>query len=244
MLTTLTQLYYAYVVEDLHLPLRESIPRLIAAAGPTAAWRALGEVLAQVTAYEHDLVFCQGPASTLVLTSNITTDLVLTGYGPEPRLVKAAFERWHEDTAAFWPRIMTGRSCLQRGEWRLAERHALVALGSEPDSLWPHLILAYVALADQEWETLLREANAGRVENHDHLELVVLCAIGLAHTGHLEQAQAIINQRDCAATLRYHLNSTSGHPLNLASRALIEAGVKILAVKPQLGPLVRRQTEP
>jgi len=243
-LTTLTQLYYAYVIEDLQLPLRNTIPRLIAAAGPTAAWRAMGEVLAQVTAFEHDLVFCHCPASTVVLTSNITTDLVLAGYGPEPRLVRAAWERWHEDTAAFWPRIMAGRSCLQRGEWRIAERHALVALGSEPDSLWPHLILAYVALADQEWEALLREASAGRIENHDHLELVVLCAISLARMGKLEQAQAIINQRDCAATLRYHLISTSGHPLNLATRALMEAGVIIPKVQPQLGPLVRRQTEP
>ena len=73
---------------------------------------------------------------------------------------------------------------------------------------------------------------------------MVLCAIGLARLGRLDQAQAIINQRDCAATLRYHLVSTSGHPLNLAARALIEAGVIIPKVPPQLGPLVRRQTEP
>ena len=243
-LTTLTQLYYAYVIEDIHSPFRDTIPQLIAKAGPTVAWRAMGDVLAQVTAYEHDLVFCHCPAASVVLTSATTTDLVLAGYGPEPRLIRAAWERWHEDSAAFWPRIMAGRSSLQRGEWRLAERHALVALGSEPDSLWPHLILAYVALADQEWESLLREASAGRIENHDHLELVVLCAIGLARLGHLDQAQAIINQRDCAATLRYHLVSTSGHPLNLATRALIEAGVKIAKIPPHLGPLVRRPIEP
>jgi serine/threonine protein kinase len=243
-LAILTQLHYAYSKENTPTPLRETIPALIKSAGTRPAWQAMGEVLAQISTFEHELVFCTCPASSVVLTDPITTDLILAGYGPEPRLANAAWERWHEDSAAFWPRIITARHCLRRGEWRLAERHALVALGSEPDSLWPHLILAYVALADQDYEALLHEANAGRVENHDHLELVVLAAIAHARLGRVQQAQIIIDQRDCAATLRYHLKSTSGHPLNLAARQLLDSGVTLPDIPAQLGPLVRRPGNP
>jgi serine/threonine protein kinase len=243
-LAIVAQLHYAYSKENSATPLRQHIPILIKNAGLTPAWKALGEVLADMTVFEHELVFSTIPAADIVLTDSTTTDLILSGFGPEPRLMSAAWERWHEESAAFWPRIITARGCLRRGEWRLAERHALVALGSEPDSLWPHLILAYVALADQDYEALLREANAGRVENHDYLELVVLAAIAHARLGRVTQAQRIIDERDCAATLRYHLKSTSGHPLNVAVRQLLDAGITLPDVPAQLGPLVRRPGNP
>jgi hypothetical protein len=177
----------------------------------------------------------------VVLDEADTTDLVLSCFAPEPRLVQAAWERWHEDTAAFWPRITAGRDCLMRGDWRTAERHALVALGSEPDSLWPHLILAYVALADGDWPNVLREAEAARVENPDHLEVMVLAAVGMARNGRLAQAQALIDDCGQADLIQYHLQ-TPGHPMHHGAKALVDAGVTVANVPPRSGPLVPRST--
>ncbi|HEX3133625.1 MAG TPA: hypothetical protein VHX44_08580, partial [Planctomycetota bacterium] len=187
----------------------------------------------------HDLTFDTGPVTDAVLDEADTTDLVLSWFAPEPRLVRAAWERWHEDTAAFWLCIMAGRDCLMRGDWRTAERHALVALGSEPDSLWPHLILAYVALADSDWENLAREADAARVENPDHLEVMVLAAVGMARSGRLAQAQALIDDCGRAELLRYHL-ANDDHPMHRGVKALVEAGVTVANVPPKSGPLVPR----
>jgi hypothetical protein len=123
----------------------------------------------------------------------------------------------------------------------LAERHALVALGAEPDSMWPHLILSYVALADGDWENLLREAEAARVENPDHLEVMVLAATGMARTGRLVQAQALIDDCGQAQIIQYHLQHP-GHPMHHGVKALVESGVIVAQVPPQLGPLVPRSS--
>jgi hypothetical protein len=200
----------------------------------------VGVLLKDAALQGHDLRFGSGPATDAVLTQADTTDFVLSCFAAEPRLVRAAWERWHEDTAAFWPRIMAGRDCVDRGDWRLAERHALVALGAEPDSLWPHLILAYVALADGDWENLLREADAARVENPDHLEVMVLAAVGMARSGRLAQAQALIDDCGRAELLQYHL-ANNGHPMHRGVKALVEAGVTVANVPPKSGPLVPRK---
>ena len=155
-----------------------------------------------------------------------------------------AWERWHEDSAAFWPRIMTARDRIIRGDWRAAERHALVALGSEPDSLWPHLILAYVALADGDWASLMRESDAGITENPDHLELVVLKAVALARLGRGEQAQNLVDNSHQAGHLRYHLTHQGEHPLRRAVEALVAAGVRIADATPALTPVVPAKPAP
>jgi tRNA A-37 threonylcarbamoyl transferase component Bud32 len=240
-LQTIAQLQRALIMCNARDPLRATLPGLIRAAAPTPAWAALGDLLERTTLQGHDLTFGAGPATDAVLDEADTTDLVLSCFAPEPRLVRAAWERWHEDTAAFWPRIMAGRDCLMRGDWRLAERHALVALGAEPDSLWPHLILSYVALADGDWENLLREAEAARVENPDHLEVMVLAAIGMARTGRLAQAQALIDDCGQADLIQYH-RQNPGHPMHHGAKALVEAGVTVANVPPRIGPLVPRST--
>ena len=238
-LLTVAQLQRALLVCDARDPLRTSLPTLIRDAAPNAAWTAVGVLLKDAALQGHDLRFGSGPATDAVLAQADTTDFVLSCFAAEPRLVRAAWERWHEDTAAFWPRIMAGRDCVDRGDWRLAERHALVALGAEPDSLWPHLILAYVALADGDWENLMREADAARVENPDHLEVMVLAAVGMARSGRLAQAQALIDDCGRAELLQYHL-ANNGHPMHRGVKAMVEAGVAVANVPPRSGPLVPR----
>ncbi len=239
-LQTIAQLQRALLVDNRQSPLRDALPQLIRSSAPTLAWAALGELLGQVTSERHDLYFPDRSANVdAILNEAATTDVVLATFAPDKRLVRAAWERWHEDAAAFWPRIMAGRDCLERNDWRTAERHALVALGSEPDSVWPHLILAYVALADSDWENLLREADAARVENPEHLEVMVLSAVGLAHNGRLAQAQALIDDCGRAEVIRYYLQN-DGHPMHRAAQALLAAGITVAEVPAKLGPLVPR----
>ena len=239
-LQTIAQLQRALLVDNRQSPLRDALPQLIRSSAPTLAWAALGELFGQVTSERHDLYFPDRSANVdAILNEAATTDVVLATFAPDKRLVRAAWERWHEDAAAFWPRIMAGRDCLERSDWRTAERHALVALGSEPDSVWPHLILAYVALADSDWENLLREADAARVENPDHLEVMVLSAVGLAHNGRLAQAQALIDDCGRAEVIRYYLQN-DGHPMHRAAQALLAAGITVAEVPAKLGPLVPR----
>ena len=239
-LQTIAQLQRALLVDNRQSPLRDALPQLIRSSAPTLAWAALGELLGQVTSERHDLYFPDRSANVdAILNEAATTDVVLATFAPDKRLVRAAWERWHEDAAAFWPRIMAGRDCLERSDWRTAERHALVALGSEPDSVWPHLILAYVALADSDWENLLREADAARVENPEHLEVMVLSAVGLAHNGRLAQAQALIDDCGRAEVIRYYLQN-DGHPMHRAAQALLAAGITVAEVPAKLGPLVPR----
>lgn len=239
-LQTIAQLQRALLVDNRQSPLREALPPLIQASAPTLAWVALGELLGQVNSERHDLYFPDRSANVdAILNEAATTDVALATFAPDKRLVRAAWERWHEDAAAFWPRIMAGRDCLERNDWRTAERHALVALGSEPDSVWPHLILAYVALADSDWENVLREADAARVENPDHLEVMVLSAVGLAHNGRLAQAQALIDDCGRAEVIRYYLQN-DGHPMHRAAQALLAAGITVAEVPAKLGPLVPR----
>ncbi len=227
LLAALVRLQRALLLEDAQTPLRAMLPRLISAAGPTPGWRALGEVLAQTEVEEHDLVLAHGPAAEIALDEADTADQLLATFAPEPRLIRVARERWHEDSNAFWPRVISARDCIANGEWREAERHALVALGHEPESLWPHLILAYVALSDGDDQALLREADAGLLQNPDHLELVVLKAVALAHDGRLAAAQALIDRSGNAGHLLYHLRHHSGHPMERSVEALVDAGVRI-----------------
>jgi serine/threonine protein kinase len=227
LLAALVRLERSLLMEDDQTPLTAFIPRLIAAAGPTPGWRALGEVLALTDVEDHDLILAHGPAAEIALDEADTADQLLATFAPEPRLIKVARERWHEDINAFWPRVISARDCISTGEWREAERHALVALGHEPESLWPHLILAYVALSDADDQVLLREADAGLLQNPDHLELIVLKAVALARTKRLAAAQALIDKSGGARQLLYHLRHHSEHPMGRSVEALVEAGVDI-----------------
>ena len=232
LLAALVRLERALLLDDAQTPLRTAIPRLISAAGPTPGWRGLGEVLALTTVEEHDLILAHGPAAEIALDEADTADQLLATFAPEPRLIRVARERWHEDTNAFWPRVISARDCISNGEWREAERHALVALGHEPESLWPHLILSYVALNDGDDQTLLREADAGLLQNPDHLELIVLKAVALAHTNRLAAAQALIDRSGDAGQLLYHLRHHSEHPMGRSVEALVDAGVQISNAAP------------
>ncbi|MBA3847162.1 MAG: hypothetical protein H0X45_11005 [Planctomycetes bacterium] len=172
------------------------------------------------------------------MAESATADLLLETYGPEERLVRYARDRIVIDPGAFWPRIISARAALDVERLDEAHEHALVALGREPHAVWPHLLLAYIALARDDGATLLAEAEAAERINPDHLEPVVLKAVALARSGDRQQAQAIIDGMDAAGHLQYHLQHPVGHPMERAVNAVVAAGVIIPVAAPDLGPVV------
>ena len=129
------------------------------------------------------------------------------------------------------------RAALNAGDLATAERQALIASGGEPASLYPQLLLAYVALARGDHAALLAAAERGLSANEEHSELLVLKAVALARSGKVKDANAIIAELD-AGHLRYHLAHRVGHPMEKGVDALVAAGVTIPKADPKLGPLV------
>jgi hypothetical protein len=153
------------------------------------------------------------------------------------RLIAFARQELQRDPGAFWPLIASARAALAMGDLATAERQALVASGSEPASLYPQLILAYVALERADHAALLAAADRGLAANDEHSELLVLKAVALARSGKVTEADAIIAGLD-AGHLRYHLAHRVGHPMEKGVDALVAAGVTIPKADPKLGPLV------
>ncbi|MBA3685265.1 MAG: hypothetical protein H0W72_08495, partial [Planctomycetes bacterium] len=238
LLAVLLQLERALIIDLPADPRRVRIPALIAAATDDDAWRAVGELLSRAEVVAHDLLFCPCDASERALRDPRAADLLLSSFGPEQRLVRYAAERIVADPGAYWPRVISARAAWRAGDVEQARRHALVALGQEPHGLWPHLVLAYVALSERDDATLLTESRAAAAANPRHLEPTVLLAVGLARSQRLAEAQAVIDHADIAEHLQYHLQHPVGHPMEDAVAALVEAGVKIAAVAPRLGPVV------
>lgn len=238
-LTTLVRLRQADLASGARVA-TEAVPRLIQLAAPNDSWAALGRLLQSPQIQGHDLLFCVCHDSEVALAQPETADVLLSLFGPEPRLVQMALARIAAEPGNFWARVILARAAVQSQEAASAERHALVALGAEPASLWPHLMLSYVALARDEAEALLRSANAGLASNQEHVELRVLKAVGTARTGDVAGAQRIIDSLD-AAHLQYHLHKPTGHHMDLGVRALIEAGLTVRAADPEIGPLTPHQ---
>jgi serine/threonine protein kinase len=238
LLSALVQLQRALLLNGSQDRRIETIPKVIIAATDKPSWHALADLLQRAQASAHDLIFCECPASEAALADPQTADLLLATYGPDRRLVDYASQRIKNDLGAFWPRVVSARAAYQNNRIAEAKQHALVALGQEPYGLWPHLILAYVALSEDEMEPLLQEAEIGLSTNADHRELLILKAVALARTGHRPEAQALIDAADVASHLQYHLQHPVGHPMETSVRALVKAGVVIAKADPALGPVV------
>ncbi len=209
---------------------------VLAEGGPTPGWQALGRLLGRTEFSAHDAVFCACPDSDLVLGEPSPAAVALALYGPEPRLTAWALQRLDHAPGDFWPLLAAGRAALASGDLAQAEAHARTALGAEPTSLLPTLLLAYVALARQDTSTLVyTTARAQRIDDNN-AEALALRAVALARSGDLLAAQ-ILMDRIPAGHLRYHLATRVGHPMEATVDALVAAGLVIPVAEPALGPL-------
>ena len=227
LLRVLVHLQRALLVGRVDSPLTEAIPRLVDAAAPDDAWRSLADLLTRPILRSHDLELCPCPESEAALVQDDTADALLALYAPDARLERLALAR-----------IVAARAALAAGRTAEVHVHALVALGADPASLWPHLLLAYVALIDADQPTLGREVSAGLAVNPDHLELKVLHAVHLARAGKLPEAQAAIDGLDEAPHFQHHLHQRTGNPMERSVDALIAAGIRIPDAPPAAGPVV------
>ncbi|MBA3848292.1 MAG: hypothetical protein H0X45_16805 [Planctomycetes bacterium] len=235
MLHALVQLQRAQLLgSTVTPPLDAYVPDLIAAAADDDGWRALAELLrAQPRDLDHDLNLPDSEAAEIALRSPSTADLMLATFGPDPRLLALAHRRLgeHLDIEAdyFWPRVVAARAAFNVFEYATAERHALVALGIAPSSLWPRLILSYVALVREDWQGIDEYLDPVIREGYNprHLEVNALKAAALAKQGKPEAAAEALARCARVGQLRYHLLLRTRHPLDRVAKALQEAGVAI-----------------
>ncbi len=209
---------------------------LLAEGGPTPGWQAFGRLLGRTEFRAHDAVFCACLDSDLVLGEPAPAAVALAIYGPEPRLTAWALGRLEQDPGDFWPLLAAGRAALAEGDLAQAEAHARTALGAEPTSLLPTLLLAYVALSQQDNVALLQAtARAQRIDD-TNAEALALRAVALARSGDQSAAQALMGRLP-AGHLRYHITTRVGHPMEASVDALVAAGLVIPPAAPALGPL-------
>ena len=233
---SLTHLWHAAAAMN-ELDVARRASSLVALGGPSAGWRALGGLLQRTAFQAHQPVFCRCAESDGALADPASAAVILSLYGPDERLVAFARQEIARDPGAFWPLIASARAALTAGDLATAEHQALIASGSEPFSLFPQLILAYVALARSDNAALMLAAERGLIANPAHTELQVLKAVALARTGKIVEAQVIVSAID-AGHLQYHLQHRVGHPMERGVDALVAAGVVIPKADPRLGPLV------
>jgi tRNA A-37 threonylcarbamoyl transferase component Bud32 len=204
----------------------ESTAILLAKAGQTPGWQALGRLLAISPFAAHDPVFCACTDATIVLTEAEPTAVALALFAPEPRLTTAARSAMAQRPGDFWPLIASARSSLADGDDHTAEHLALIASGVEPGSLIPPLLLAYVALQRHDDDRLAAAVERGRRIDPDNIELIALHAVVLARHGRQAEAQTLIDSMD-VGHLRHHLLHPVGHPMERSVQALIAAGIRI-----------------
>jgi tRNA A-37 threonylcarbamoyl transferase component Bud32 len=225
-------------------PVTDLLPRLIQNAAPDAAWEGLGALLGSATVFAHDLALPDLPEEMFAAAARPQTcDLMLALFAPQDALARIADVRLREDTGAFWARVVAGRAALARSDFLAVERHALVALGKEPHSVWPQLLLAYVELAADDHASVLSRAVEGLSTNPDNLELVVLRAVGMCGLGSRDEAQKLIDECGAAALLRYHLHHPMNHSIERGISAMIAQGLVIPIADPELTPLLAPKPE-
>ena len=217
--------------------LAERAANTVISGGPSAGWKSLGQLLARTEFQAHQPVFCECTQSEGALSDPASASAVLAIYGPDHRLVAFARKELARDPGSFWPLMASAQAALNAGDLATAERQAYIASGSEPDSMYPQTVLAYVALARGDAAALVAAADRGLRVSPQHSELLVLKAAGLARSGDKPAAQAIVATLD-AGHLQYHLQHRVGHPMERGVDALVAAGLTIPKADPRLGPLV------
>jgi len=217
-------------------PGADALARLLAQAGPSPGWQALGRLLLMAPFRAHDPEFIRGEDSDQVLGYPASAALALALFAPEPRLTAYARRRLAEAPGDFWPLIAAGRAALSEHEVHEAQHLAFTASGAEAGSLLPRLLLAYVALINETWPELRDQEERGRHIDPANVELATLRAVALARLGQRGEAQRLVDGLP-AGHLRYHLSHRVGHPMELAVAALVAAGLHIADAAPDLGPL-------
>ncbi len=232
----LTHLARVLLLEHAPQAERNAVTTLISSGG-SAAWQAMGNLLAITETRAHDLVFCHCPDSEMVLSDPLTTALLLALFGPEPRLVASAHALLTHDPGALWPHIILARVALANHDPATATRHAWIALGAEPHSLWPALALAYAAVLTHDRTQLSEAVALATKANPQHAEVILLQAVAAAWNDDIATAQRLA-EKVGVAHIRYHLDHPVGHPMEWSAQALVAAQVPLSAATPVLGPLV------
>ena len=200
--------------------------QLLASAGSTPGWQALGRLLGRSQFAAHDPIFCACADSADTLSEAAPTAMALALFAPEPRLTDAARNALRERPGDFWPLIASARANLAEGHVAEAEQQALIASGAEPDSLLPQLLLGYVSLSRNDAAAFDRAIARAALTSPNEPELLVFRAISNARHGQLAEAQALLDQV-APSHLQYHLNHAVGHPMETSVRAAIAAGLHI-----------------
>ncbi len=216
-----------------------AVPTLIEQAASTPGWTALAELLAAPVLERHELIPIADAAIKAAAAESDTCDLMLASFGPDPRFAKIASGRLKADPGAFWPRIVDARLALERNDFRTVKRDCLIALGSEPQSVWLHLLFGYVALFESDHARVLAEAVEGLAVNPDHAELVALRAAGMCGLGSVSDATAVIQDAGVAPLFRRHLEQPDGHPIERSLKELAEHELTFAEITAADGPLVR-----
>lgn len=209
----------------------------LATSGPTPGWQALGRVCAASHFQAHDPVVPIGRDADAALAEPDSAGAIMAAFAPNAAINTRAWEVLQDRPGDFWPLIAAGRAALAQQDLHSAQHLGLVASGAEPDSMYPPLILAYEALARGDAADLSRAVGRGLRINPDHTEFQALQAVTLVRGGHRADAQAVVD-RIGPAHLQYHLQHRVGHPMERTVDALVEAGLRIPAVAPDLGPVV------
>ncbi len=220
-----------------HEELAERSAQVVINGGPSPGWKSLGRLLARTEFQAHQPVFCQCAESDGALSDPASASAVLSIYGPDKRLVEFARKELEREPGSFWPLMASAQAALNAGDVVTAERQAFIASGSEPESMYPQMLLAYIALTRGDYPSLLAATNRALIVSPQHSELLVLKAVGLARSGKKDDAQQLVNKLD-AGHLQYHLQHRVGHPMERGVAALVAAGLTIPKADPQLGPLV------
>ena len=204
----------------------EQTALLLANAGPTPGWQALGRLLGRTAFTAHEPVFCHCDDAAGVLTESAPTAVALALFAPEARLTAVAREALRQHPGDFWPLMASARASLVAGDVQTAERLALIASGAEPDSLLPALLLAYTAL-QRDNQTGLAQAVAHSVLiAPGNIEVRTLQAVLLARDGHSAEAQGIVDRLD-GEHLQHHRARPDGHPMERSVQALVNAGLRL-----------------
>ena len=215
----------------------ETAAALLASGGPTPGWCALGSILARTEFRAHDPVMGSGDHADAVLAEPDPAAIALALFAPQRQLEDYARSRLEHALGDFWALIAAGRAALAAHDIHESQHLALVASGAEPGSLLPRLILAYVAVEQAAWPTLLEQVDRGLDIDPANVELLTLRATALARLDRRREAEKIV-ARLPAGHLRFHLAHRVGHPMELAVDALLAAGLAIPEAPPDLGPLV------
>ncbi len=201
---------------------------LLAAAGSSPGWRAMGRLLGRTSFTSHEPVFCLCDDSEGVLAEAEPTAAALAMFAPEPRLSAAADAVLRQHPGAFWALVASARASLAAGDSAAAERLALIASGAEPDSLLPAQLLSYAALLRGDDVTLGMQVGRGLAIEPDDPELLALRAVTLVRLGRISDAQQLVDRLD-AGHLRHHIAHPVGHPMERSVQALVAAGLVIAA---------------